>query len=158
MARSGTGRLSLTTKLSSGFRSSCTYGLPSIGFVSSASVLLVGHLLQPVHASTVQRFRNGEMRHRVLVGRAVPVLDAGWRPDHVAWLDFLLRPALLLDPAGSGRHDQQLPRRMGVPRRARPKLERDGAHRGTPRRSGLEQRIDSDGAAEVLLRALCGGL
>src|SRR3712207_7303373 len=52
-------------------------------------------------------------------GRAVPVLLARRKPDHVARADFLDRPALALRPPAPADDDERLPERVGVPRGAR---------------------------------------
>ena len=64
-------------------------------------------------------------RHRGRRRSAVPVLLAGREPDDVAGADLLDRPALALRPADTRGHDQRLAERMGVPRRARARLEGD---------------------------------
>ena len=55
----------------------------------------------------------------------VPVLFARREPHHVAGPDFLDRPALPLHPAAAAGHDQRLAQRVGVPRGACTRLERD---------------------------------
>ena len=59
----------------------------------SAPVLLVAHLLHPVHNLAVERFLHGDMRHCRGRRRAVPVLLAGRKPDHIAGPDLLDRTA-----------------------------------------------------------------
>ena len=77
----------------------------------------------------------------------MPVFDARRDPDDVPRFDLLLFSTFLLDPAGSGRHDQGLAKRMGMPGRAG--LERDVRTRGVRGVIQLEQRIDADGATKV---------
>ena len=62
----------------------------------------------------------------------MPAFDARRYPDDIPRVDLLLLSTRLLDPAGSGRHDQGLAERMGMPCRAGTRLERDVS----PRRMG----------------------
>src|SRR6267378_4767041 len=62
----------------------------------SRLILLIANLLHPVHRLAVQRFLNGDMRHRRPRGGAVPMFLTRGKPDHVAWPDFLDRAALAL--------------------------------------------------------------
>src|SRR4051794_11029802 len=91
-------------------------------FVSLA-ILLVADLLHPLDVLAVDAFLDGDVAHAVRRGRAVPVLHARRRPDHVARLDLPLLTVPFLHPASAGRDDQDLARRMAVPRRARARLE-----------------------------------
>ena len=72
---------------------------PNCLIQASAPILLVADLFHPVDDLAVQRFLNGDMRHCRRRRGAVPVLLAGRKPDHVAWPDFLDRPAPALRPA-----------------------------------------------------------
>src|SRR5438445_6976068 len=121
-------------------------------------VLLIAHLFQPFDVPAVDRLLNGDMRHGVRRGGAMPMLHARRRPYDVARLDLLLLASLLLHPAGAGRHDQGLAERMGVPCRARARLEGDAGSGNAGERFRLEQRIDAHRAGEVLLRCLVGAL
>ena len=90
----------------------------------------------PLSASWMAMWRHGRGRRG-----AVPVLLARLEPDHVARPDLLDRPALALDPAAARRHDQRLAERVGVPGRARARLEGDqGA--GDARRIGRAESAD----------------
>src|SRR5262249_60626159 len=79
------------------------------------AVLLVADLFQPVYGPAVDRFLDGDMRHRRRRCCPVPVLLPRRKPDHIAGPDLLDRPALALRPAASGRDDQGLAERMGMP-------------------------------------------
>ncbi len=57
------------------------------------------------------------MGHARLIGCAMPMVDVGRDPYDIAGTDLALVAAFLLDPSLSGRDDEQLTRRMGVPRR-----------------------------------------
>src|SRR5262245_4785499 len=91
---------------------------------ASLAVLLIADLFQPVHGPALDRFLDGDMRHRRRRRCAVPVLLAGRKPDHVARPDLLDRAALALRPAAAERDDQGLAERMGMPGGASARLER----------------------------------
>ena len=86
----------------------------------SLVVLFVAYVLQPIDDLAVELFLDGGMRHGRGRSGTVPMLLARREPDHVAGMDFLDRAALPLDPAATGRDDQGLPQRVGVPRRPAP--------------------------------------
>jgi hypothetical protein len=81
-----------------------------------ATVLLVADLLQPIHILAVERFLDGDMRHRRRRRRAMPMLQTRRKPDDVPWPDLLDGPALALNPPETGGGDQNLAERMAVPR------------------------------------------
>ena len=110
----------------------------------SRLILLIADLLHPVDYRTVQRFLNGDMRHRRRRGRAMPMLLTGRKPDHIAWPDFLDRAALTLRPAESGRDDQRLTEWMRMPGGARTRLERDARATNTGWFGCFEQRINAN--------------
>jgi hypothetical protein len=118
----------------------------------------VGDLFQPCDVLAVADAGERDVGHGRAWGGAVPVLDAGRAPEHIAGPNLLDRPTPLLSAADAFGHDQALPGGMGVPRRPGTRLERD-----TPaavRRSLLrrEQRLHAHVAGEVLGRPLAGGL
>ena len=92
-------------------------------------------MLHPGDGRAVDRFVNGDMRHRDIGRGTVPVLYTGGKPHHVTGADFLNRPALFLHPAKAGGNDQRLPGGMGMPGRARARLEGDGGAGGGARGS-----------------------
>src|ERR1700692_369949 len=81
----------------------------------SGAVLRVADLFHPVDDFAVQRFLNGDMRHRVRRSCAVPVLLTGREPDDIASPDFLSGAAFALHPAAAGGHDQRLTQWMRMP-------------------------------------------
>jgi hypothetical protein len=96
----------------------------------SSAVLLVADLFHPLHVLPVNLLLNGDMRHPIGGGRAMPVFHARRYPDDITRLELLLFTTLLLHPAGAGSHDQGLAERMGMPCRAGTGLKRDvGARR-----------------------------
>src|SRR5258705_1281263 len=80
-----------------------------------AEVLIVGDVFEPVDGAPVDEGLDGDVGHRGVVGRAVPVLDPGWSPDDVAFGDALLLPAPLLDPTVAGGAVEGLSARGGGP-------------------------------------------
>ena len=85
------------------------------------------------------------------------VLHAGWAPHDVAGAQFLNRLAPLLRPPDA-RHDHQpLPCRVGMPRRARTRLERDIGPARRDLRGGGPELFDPYAAGESRLRAHHGG-
>src|SRR5918995_5891473 len=80
----------------------------------------------------------------------MPMLLTRRKPDHITWLDFLDRAAPSLHPPAAGRDDQRLTEWMGVPCRARARLECDTGATSTCRIGCLEQRVNANGAGEVV--------
>jgi len=115
----------------------------------SGEILLVGDRLQPVHGLAVELFLNGDVRHRRGRRGTVPVLLAGRYPDYVAWTDFLNWSALALNASAAGGDDKRLAQRMGVPGRARTRLEGDVRADDARRIGRVEQRVDADSAGEI---------
>src|SRR2546426_11779103 len=66
-------------------------------------VLLIAHLFHPFDVPAVERLLNGDMRHGVRRGGAMPMLHARRRPYDVARFDLLLRSTLLLHPRSEER-------------------------------------------------------
>src|SRR5207244_11386705 len=74
-------------------------------------VLLIAHLFHPFDVPAVERLLNGDMRHGVRRGGAMPMLHARRRPYDVARVDLLLRSTLFLHAARAGDHDPRLAER-----------------------------------------------
>src|SRR6476659_7682389 len=98
-----------------------------------STILFVADFFHPVHRLAVQRFLNGDMRHRGRRGRAMPMLLTGRKPDHIARANFLDRSAPTLRPPKTGRDDQRLTEWMRMPGSARTGLERDTCATNTRR-------------------------
>jgi hypothetical protein len=121
-------------------------------------VLFVADLFHPLDHLAVELFLNGDMRHRRCWSRAVPMFLARRKPDHVAGPDFLDQAAPSLRPATAGGHDKSLAQRVGMPGRARAGLEGDACAANTRGLRRVEQRIDANGAREIVRRSFAGRL
>src|SRR5947208_6326937 len=73
-----------------------------------ASILFVADVFHPIYDFTVQRFLDGDMRHRSRRRRAVPMLLVRRKPNDIAWPDFLDRSVPTLRPPEARRNDQRL--------------------------------------------------
>jgi hypothetical protein len=129
------------------------------GFCPGLGVLLfVGHFLHPVGALAVEPFDKGDVGHRRGGCGTVPVLLPRRKPDDVTRMDFFDRAYPALHPAASGRHDQDLAQRVGVPCGPTARLERYTSAEGACRFLWLEQRVNAHRAGEILGRSLGGWL
>ena len=81
----------------------------------------------------------------------MPVLRPRWKPDNVAWTNFLDRSAVLLSPAAASRNDQRLTEGMRMPSGSRAGLEGHVGANDAGRVWRLKQRIDAYGASKILL-------
>src|SRR4051794_8202437 len=87
---------------------------PAFAFESSVPrpwswpVLLVADLLHPFDVFAVELLLHRDVAHGRRRRGAMPMLLAGWEPNHIAGPDFLDRPALALHPAAAGGDDQRL--------------------------------------------------
>ena len=75
-----------------------------------------------------------------------------------AGMDILNRSALALHPTTTGCDDQGLTERMGMPRGAGTRLERDASARRASRWVCLEQGVDADRAGKPIGRSFAGRL
>src|SRR5215207_5437215 len=147
-----------TRSMGTGLDSKSAQGAISRRVLLPAAILLVADLLQPILVLAVDGLPDGEVCHGGGGRRAVPVLNAWRKPDHVAGPDLLLQAAPLLHEAEARRDDEGLSDGMRVPSRAGARLEGDVPARH-PRRSGRgEHGIDPHRACEVVRRAFGGGL
>src|SRR6478752_5003550 len=110
----------------------------------------VGHLLQPGHVSSVQRFLHREMDHPCGWRGAVPVLFPGRNPHDIAGPDLVDRSTLTLKAADAFSHVQGLPERMGMPCGARARLERHPAADDPHRSLRRDDRVLPDSPGEAL--------
>src|SRR5207247_1496798 len=106
----------------------CSLGfLWFLGYRRPVAVLLVADLFKPLDVLAVDLLLDRDVRHRRSRRGSVPVLHAGWDADDVALAHLLNRTSPTLNPSGACRHDQHLAKWMGVPGRARSRLEGDRA-------------------------------
>ena len=92
-------------------------------------VLLIAHVFHPLDDFTVERFLNGNMRHRARRRSAVPMFLTRRKPDHITRPNFFDCAAPTLRPSEAGRDDQRLTEWMRVPCGASTRLERDACSR-----------------------------
>src|SRR5580698_757714 len=83
--------------------------------LTTALVLLVGDLLEPLDSLTVERLLNRDVCHRGRRRRAMPVFLVRPDRDDVARADLLDGAAPPLVPAAPERHNQRLSERVRVP-------------------------------------------
>src|SRR6266516_3960427 len=115
---------------------------PSLISARSASILFVANLFHPLDDFSIERFLNGNVRHRGRRRSAVPMLLVRRKPDHIARSDFFDRSAPTLRPSKTRRNDQRLTERMCMPRSACTRLERDACTTHTCRLRSFKQRIN----------------
>ena len=113
-------------------------------------VLLIAHVFHPLDHFAVEVFLNGDMSHCGRRRRAMPMLFVRRKPDDIARMDFLDRPALTLRPAETRDDDQCLTEWMRMPRGSRTRLERNACAGHACRIGCLEQRINSDGTRKPI--------
>jgi hypothetical protein len=116
----------------------------------SRSVLLVAHLFHPVHYLSIELLLNGDMRHGCGQRGPVPVLFAGWKPNHIPGADLLDRAAFALGPTAPSSDDQRLTERVRMPRSPRARLEGNACTLNKCRIWRLEKRIDPYRAGEPI--------
>ena len=73
------------------------------------AVLLVGYFFHPLDGFSVECFLNRDVRQRRRERGAMPMLQTGWKPDHIARANFLNRAPLALHPPNSGGDYKRLP-------------------------------------------------
>src|SRR5260370_22312444 len=113
-------------------------------------VLLIRDLFEPVHRDTVEALLHRDMSHRSRRRGSMPMLHSGWNPNDIALANDLNRTTPLLYPANTVRHDQDLAERMGVPCRARARLESHCSAAGATWLSWIEERLHTNGTRKSL--------
>src|SRR6516225_10445187 len=124
------------------------------GDLWSIAVLLVGHLLHPLHGFAIEFFLYRNVCHRSIWCSAVPVLHPRRNPDNIALSNLLDRTSPLLNPACALRHDQDLTERMRMPCAARTGLERNFPATCARWIASRKQLLNLYGPGEVLSRPL----
>src|SRR5438093_2944212 len=136
----------------------CGMAAPCLFPARAGPVLFVGHVFHPLDRLAIELFLNGDVRHRRVRRRAVPVFLAGFNPHDIARPDFFDGAARELHASETRRDDQRLAEGMRVPGGAGRRLEchdRPGDSRG---RAPLERRIDSHRPGEPLGWSFAGRL
>jgi hypothetical protein len=72
-------------------------------------------MFQPRDRNTIQRFLDGNMRHRAISTRSVPVTLPRLKNDDIARGDSFNRTAIALNPAKAIGDDEELAKRMCMP-------------------------------------------
>src|SRR3954453_21508599 len=117
------------------------------------AILFVADVLHPLDRRAVERFLDGDMRHGCRGGRAVPMLFAWLKPDHVARADFIDGTALPLHPADARGDNQGLTKRMRVRGSPGAGFERDSRTANAALRRRSEERVDAHGPGEPVRRS-----
>jgi hypothetical protein len=72
-------------------------------------------MFQPRDRNTIQRFLDGNVRHRAISTRSVPVTLPRLKNDNIARGDSFNRTAIALNPAKAIGDDEELAKRMCMP-------------------------------------------
>ena len=124
----------------------------------SRAILVIGDFFHPVNDFAVERFLNGDMRHGCCWSRAMPMLLAWRKQDHIAGTDLLNWTTLALRPAAAGYDDQRLTQRVCMPCSSSAGLERDTGASRACRGVCLKQGIDPYRAGKPIGRSFAGRL
>src|SRR3954464_9283559 len=104
-------------------------------------VLLVSHVLQPRDVAPIESLLQGNVHHIGIGTGAMPMLFPRRDPDRVAGADFAQRATPQLNPAHAGDNVQGLTQWMGMPSRARFRLEAAPRAPDPRRRRGLDDGL-----------------
>ena len=115
-----------------------------------AAILSVADRLKPFHVAAVQRFMDGDVRHRRIRAGSVPVLLAGRYPDGIARVDRLNGFAFLLDEARTGDDVQRMSEGVRVPVCPRARIEANYQRANACRRFGFDDRVLPNRAGEIV--------
>src|SRR5881396_2161809 len=133
--------------------------------LSTSPILFVANLFHPLYDFSIERFLNGDVRHRGRRRSAVPMLLVRRKPDNITRSDFFDRSAPTLRPSKPERDDQRLTERMRMPGGASTRLKHHARAANTCRsksRRGefgcLEQRINPNRAGEPISWSFRGSL
>jgi hypothetical protein len=125
---------------------------------ASLAILVVGDFFHPIDDFAVERFLNGDMRHRRCWSRSMPMLLARRKQDHIAGTDLLNWTVLALRPAAAGYDDQRLTQRVCMPCSSSAGLECDASAGRACRSVCLKQGIDPYRAGKPIGRSFAGRL
>src|SRR5262245_7130588 len=125
---------------------------------SSAAVLLLAHLFQPLDILAVLRFLNRDMRHRRRGRCSVPMLQSRWEPNDIARPHLLDGTSLALHAAKARQDDQRLSERVRVPRGACSRLKCNASGSDAGALGCRNERINSHRPREILCLTPAGRL
>ena len=100
----------------------------------SPPVLLLSHMLHPIHHLPIQPLLHRDMRHPGRSAGPMPMLFSRRKPNHIPRPNLLHRPTFTTNPTTTSRNNQRLPQRMRMPGRPCSRLKRDA-------RPGHQRRI-----------------
>jgi hypothetical protein len=111
-------------------------------------------MFQPCDRNTIQRFLDGNMRHRAISTRAVPVTLPRLKNDDIASGDFLDWTAIALNPAKAIGDDEELAKRMCMPSGTSTRGKLDLCTAGAGWLFYLRVPLDADTASKPLRRPI----
>ena len=121
-------------------------------------ILFIADFLHPINHVTVELFLNGYVCHCCCCRCPVPMFFSRWKPDHIAWANFLYRATPVLCQASARRDNQLLTQRMSMPRGSRPRLECHTGCNRTCRCVCLKQWVNAYRSGKPVSRAFAGRL
>ena len=124
----------------------------------ASAILLITDVFHPIDHLAVERFLNGNVRHRRRRRSAMPMFFVRRKPDDIAWPNFFDWAAPTLNPSKAGCDDQRLTEWMRMPGGASPRLERDACATNACRFRCLEQRVNSHGTRKPISWPVAGRL
>src|SRR6476646_1531639 len=124
----------------------------------SGLVLLVTHVLHPVHYLAVFLFLNGDVRHGRRRRSSMPVLLTRREPDYVAGPDFLDGAVPALRAAAARCDNKSLAERVRVPCRPCSRLKGYAGALNKGRIGRLKKRVNPHRASEPVCWTFTGRL
>ncbi len=109
-------------------------------------------MFQPRDPNTIQRFLDGNMRHRAISTRSVPVPLPWVENDDIAHGDSFDRTAIALNPAKAIGDDEELSKRMRMPSGTSTRGKLDLCTAGAGWLSRLRVSLDAYSAGKPLRR------
>jgi hypothetical protein len=111
-------------------------------------------MFQPRDRNTIQRFLDGDMRHRAISTRAVPVTLPRVENDDIARGDSFDRTTIALNPAKAIGDEEKLAKRMRMPSGTSTRGKLDIRTAGAGWLSCLRVPLDADTAGKPLRRPI----
>jgi hypothetical protein len=126
------------------------YLLPDLGHCSQ--VFGIRNMLKPRDRDTIHRFLDGNMRHRAIGTRSVPVALPRVKDDDIPGCDSFDWTAIALNPAKAIGNDEKLTKRMRMPSSASTSGKRDLCTAGAGWLFRLRVPLDADTTGKPLCR------